>query len=75
MTGARRFSGVGSLGPVNSFSRSTICTMPPLIGAVGEDDAVILHAGRDHAVQIGRHRAGRAGLLADQTELADFHGL
>ena len=29
MTGARRFSGVGSFGPVKSFSRSTICTMPP----------------------------------------------
>ena len=30
---------------------------------------------RDHAVQIGRHRAGRAGLLADQAEVADFHRL
>ena len=45
------------------------------VGAVGEDDAVVLHAGRDHAVQVGRHGAGRAGLLADQTEIADIHRL
>ena len=30
-TGARRFSGVGSFGPFSSFSRSTICSTPPLL--------------------------------------------
>ena len=46
-----------------------------LVGAVAEVDAVALRAGRDHAVQFGRHRAGRAGLLAGQAEVADVHRL
>jgi len=46
-----------------------------LVGAVAEIDAVALRPGRDHPVQIGRNGAGRAGLLADQTEIANFNGL
>jgi hypothetical protein len=31
ISGARRLSTVGSLGPLSSFSRSTICRKPPLL--------------------------------------------
>ena len=41
------------------------------IDAVAEEHAVALRAGRDRAVQRDRHRAARAGLLADQAEVAD----
>ena len=44
-----------------------------LVGAVAEIDPVALRAGRDRAVQFGRHRAGRARLLAGQAEIADLH--
>ena len=44
-----------------------------LVGAVAEIDAVALRPGRDRPVQLGRHRAGRAGLLAGQAEVADLH--
>jgi hypothetical protein len=43
-----------------------------LVGAVAEIDAVALRPGRDRPVQFGRHRAGRAGLLAGQAEIADL---
>ena len=46
-----------------------------LVGAVAEVDAVALRPGRDRPVQVGRHRAGRARLLADQAEVADLHRL
>ena len=46
-----------------------------LVGAVAEIDAVALRAGRDRPVQFGRHRAGRARLLAGQAEVADLHGM
>ena len=44
-----------------------------LVGAVAEVDAVALRPGRDRPVQLGRHRAGRARLLAGQAEVADLH--
>ena len=44
-----------------------------LVGAVAEIDAVALRPGRDRPVQLGRHRAGRARLLAGQAEVADLH--
>ncbi len=43
------------------------------VGAVAEIDAVGLRPERDHAVQHGRHRAGRARLLPGQAEVADLH--
>ena len=46
-----------------------------LVGAVAEIDAVALRSGRDRAVQFGRHRAGRARLLAGQAEIADLDGM
>ena len=44
-------------------------------GAVAEVDAIALRSRRDRAVQIGRHRTGRAGLLSRQAEVADEHRL
>jgi hypothetical protein len=46
-----------------------------LVGAVAEIDPVALRARRDRPVQVGRHLAGRARLLADQAEVADVHRL
>ena len=46
-----------------------------LVGAVAEIDAVALRPGRDRPVHLGRHRAGRARLLAGKAEVADFHGM
>ena len=46
-----------------------------LVGAVAEIDAVALRPGRDRPVQVRRHGAGRARLLADQPEVADLHRL
>ena len=43
-----------------------------LVGAVAEIDAVGLRAERDHAMQLGRHRAGRVRLLAGQAEIPDL---
>jgi len=44
-----------------------------LVGAVAEIDAVALRPGRNRPMQVGRHRAGGARLLADQAEVADLH--
>ena len=44
-----------------------------LVGAVAEIDAVALRPERDRAVQFRRHRAGRAGFLAGQAEIADLY--
>ena len=46
-----------------------------LVGAVAEIDAVALRAERDRPVQFGRHRAGRARLLAGQAEIPDLDGM
>src|SRR6185369_9911790 len=46
-----------------------------LVRAVGEVDAVALDAGGDRSVQVGRHVAARAGLLPDEAEVADQHGV
>ena len=43
-----------------------------LVGAVAEIDPVAFGAGRDRPVQFGRHRAGRARLLAGQPEIPDL---
>ncbi len=42
--------------------------------AIAEIDAVLVDH-RDRTMQIGRHRAGRARLLAGQAEVADLHRL
>ena len=47
-----------------------------LVRAVAEVQAITFRARGDEPVQLGRHRAGRAGLLADEAEVADearFH--
>ena len=46
-----------------------------LVGAVAEIDAVALRPHRDRAVELGRDRAGGAGLLPGQAEVADMHGM
>src|SRR5262249_34922060 len=42
---------------------------------VGEIEPIALHAGGDRSVQIRGHRAGGAGLVPGQTEVADLHRL
>src|SRR5262245_44965753 len=46
-----------------------------LVGAVAEIHAIALRAGRDRPMQLGRHRAGRSGLLPNQAEVADMNRL
>src|SRR6476659_10780629 len=46
-----------------------------LVGAVAEIDAIALRPGGHAAVQLHRHRPGRAGLLADEAEVADMDRL
>src|SRR5262245_51514120 len=42
---------------------------------VSDVEPIALHAGRDWTVQVRRHRAGCAGLMARQPEIADLHRL
>ena len=45
---------------------------PVFVGAVAEINPIALRTERNHPVQLFWNRAARAGLLAGQTEIADF---
>src|SRR5262249_41243005 len=61
------------LGAVEQFGAVDDLQDAALVGAVTEIDAVAFGARRDRAVQLGRHRAGRARLLAGQAEIPDLY--
>ena len=79
--GIREISGIAQivrrrlLRPVEQLVAVDDLQEAALVGAVAEIDPVALRPGRDRPVQFGRHRAGRAGLLAGQAEIADLHGM
>ena len=63
------------LRPVEEFFAVDDLQEAALVGAVTEIDPVARGPRRDRAVQFGRHRAGRAGLLAGQAEIPDLDGM
>src|SRR5262249_27183824 len=48
---------------------------PTVERSISEIETIALRSGRDRAVQVRRHRAGRARLMAGQPEVADLHRL